>query len=100
MTNEKIYGLKCPVSQKIVYVGRTKLPLEKRLQQHINSHNPQVKMWIRHLKYFELEPEIILIEGFNKFDTMAVREKFWISHYFSLNYNLFNIMLVDGKNNY
>jgi hypothetical protein len=82
-----IYGLVCPKTNEIRYVGKTKQTLKKRLQQHLwvgnKKHNPHKYNWINQLKNDNLKPIIIKIELCNK-NNWVEREKYWISQYNNL----------------
>jgi len=58
-----IYALSCPVENKIMYIGKTKQSLKRRLSMHINQKsNCKKSIWIKELINIGLKPEIILIE--------------------------------------
>ena len=59
----KIYTLTCPISKEVVYVGKTKTSLEKRLASHINSKdNIRRRSWIHSLKQQNEKPIINLFK--------------------------------------
>ena len=61
----KVYGLRCPIDQKIVYVGVTKRYLSERLWRHLNptkKDKSKKVQWIDHLKSQGLSPTIHLLE--------------------------------------
>jgi group I intron endonuclease len=82
-----IYGLKCPETNRIRYVGKTQRTLEERIKEHIfsaNSKNQKRKYycqkWIKSLLNKNLFPIIEVIETCND-DIWIEREKYWISFY-------------------
>lgn len=81
-----IYGLVCPETNNIRYVGKTEQSLKKRLNQHLYSkkiNNPYKWNWINKLKEKGLKPIIILIETCN-INNWVEREKYWINQYENL----------------
>ncbi len=71
MQTEHIYALVDPGTRRVRYVGRTSLPLTKRLAQHIGAANRgdgsnSLHAWIRSICY---EPIIVLL------DTVEVHER-------------------------
>lgn len=86
-----IYGLVCPISYQIRYIGQTTKELKERKRNHINSylraHRYKSKLthkmaWFRHLDEVEKlrSIEIIQIEECDNV-LLYVREKFWIDEY-------------------
>lgn len=41
-----VYYLKCPITLHIRYVGCTTIPLEKRLNEHINGCTNAIRHWV------------------------------------------------------
>lgn len=63
----KIYGLVCPRSGEIRYIGKTKNGLERRLKGHLSGartlrYDHHAARWIRTLLREGLAPEIVLLE--------------------------------------
>jgi len=60
-----IYGLKCPISGNIRYIGKTKR-LEKRYYCHLNPDKGDVnrhkKSWIKKLLKQGQKPELVILE--------------------------------------
>lgn len=86
-----IYGLICPVTNEIRYIGKTVQKLNARLKGHLSlkpNDNTHRANWIKHLKSNNLKPLIILIEECTDID-WEEREKYWISEY-SKSSNLVN----------
>ncbi len=87
-----IYGLVCPTSEKVQYVGKTK-DIEKRLSQHITrakfmGHLRGKNEWIRALLILNMKPKIKILEECEE-NNWEEREIYWISYYTNLN-PLFN----------
>lgn len=94
-----IYGLTCPTTGKIRYVGRSQDP-ESRLESHLraaqsNYHrNRRLYKWLRELLEQELRPGLVTIEEVTE-DTWADREWHWITYY-GLE-NLFNTLIRNPQ---
>jgi len=88
----KIYGLVCPLSKEIRYVGKTKWSLKRRLKEHIreNKSKTHKQKWINNLKSKELFPTIVLIENVNDVDWIE-KEKFYIKLFKEKGFKLTNI---------
>jgi hypothetical protein len=78
----KIYKLVNKVTGSIDYIGRTKRPLSKRYNNGWKNLN-------------RFDYDIVLIE---ETDDMK-KELFWITHYISLGFNLYNIQKGLNKDN-
>lgn len=77
-----IYGLKCPLSNKIRYVGKSVNP-NQRFKNHINyevKSDTHKARWLNKLIEQGLLPELIIIEetGTKQWEE---REKYWIAYY-------------------
>lgn len=96
-----IYGLVCPFSKDIKYIGKTKLKLKRRLSMHIRQNSTCKKsIWIKSLIANNNLPEIIEIEKCNT-NNWAQREKYYVSMYPNLlNENAGGAGGVNVKNNY
>lgn len=77
-----IYGLKCPLSNKIRYVGKSVNP-QQRFKNHINyeiKSDTHKARWLNKLIKQGLLPELIIIEG-TIIMQWEEREKYWIAYY-------------------
>lgn len=75
-----VYGLTCPFTGSVRYVGGTALPLNERLWAHWstrNSRNKGLHLWMRELEKHGARPGIITLEKVNG-EHLATREVFWI----------------------
>lgn len=79
-----IYGLICPISDEIRYIGQTIVPLNRRLTQHKcdKRHNPHKINWINKLNKLGLleKLKIELLEECDN-ELLNEREKYWIEKY-------------------
>lgn len=79
----KIYALKCPFDNIIKYVGKTVMPLNKRLLGHVSTalrkkHLKGKHEWFRRVRESDLQIEIILLE---ECENWIEREIYWIDYY-------------------
>jgi hypothetical protein len=89
-----IYGLKCPVDNKIRYIGRSLDP-DNRLHNHLvgaNRNNKAKNLWLQSLINKGLKPELVVIEETNE-EFACIAEKYWINHYKD---TLFNELFTSG----
>ncbi len=56
-----IYGLLCPVENKIRYVGQTTEP-PRRFRQHLQGHGRSTSSWIGWLRDKNLSPKLVILE--------------------------------------
>jgi hypothetical protein len=94
MTNENhtayIYGLVCPLSGGIRYIGKSIRPKE-RLQNHMNEKSKCHRSnWLALLKAIGLKPTIVILEEVSDDQSWQDREKHWISHGKELGWKLTN----------
>jgi len=86
-----IYGIRCPLSNEIRYIGQTSKSLNYRLRQHINKTKSKVKNskrlthnenWIKILLELKID-NLISIEKIEECDVNSLdeREIFWISKF-------------------
>ena len=86
-----IYGLECPIKNRIVYIGLTTRTLKERLYQHISSTKCKMSKslrlnkkdcWIKNLMQLNEEKniKIILLEECDV-NLLVEKESFWILEY-------------------
>ncbi len=77
-----IYGLKCPLFNKIRYVGKSVNPIQ-RFKNHINYEiktDTHKARWLNKLIRLNMRPELVIIEETTR-QLWEEREKFWIAFY-------------------
>jgi len=77
-----IYGLICPLSNKIRYIGKSINP-KQRFKKHINyeiKSDTHKARWLNKLIKQGLMPELVIIEE-TSLDQWQEREKYWIEYY-------------------
>lgn len=91
---DKIYGLVCPISGQIRYVGKTTLSLKSRLTNHIaeavNKQKTHKQRWISRCLSKGLRPSIWLLEEVGKKKRWQDREIAWIAKAKSYGFKLTN----------
>ena len=80
-----IYGLLCPLENRIRYVGKSNFPKKRYSQHKFNCHartydNTHLKRWWLKLEALGLQPELCILEEV-KADTWTEKEIAWIRHY-------------------
>lgn len=96
----KIYSLSCPIDLTIKYIGKTINSLNYRLSGHIadsRKGNSKITNWIRHLRNSGLYPIIELVDICDISDWQE-QEKFYISYFKFLGFNLINSTIGGGAN--
>jgi len=99
---EKIYTLTNPITNDVFYVGRTLLPLNKRLTNHCtcNKQYGKLTMYIDELNELGVRPiieQVDELDGFNKLES-AMLESYWIQQFSAWGFELCNIRHVATKN--
>jgi hypothetical protein len=96
----KIYGLVCPVSQQIRYIGKTNQKLSKRLIAHITDAKKSTyshkRRWIRKCLSLGLRPTSWLLEEVPDGQRWQDREIAWIRRAKELGFDLTN-QTVGGE---
>ena len=83
MNDITIYGLRCPIAKRIVYIGATRQPLKKRWMGHVSTcNNWEMCKWIGNLRRANKIDLVQIIE----IDTCTkrasrTRETYWIKYY-------------------
>ena len=91
MMEYQIYSLVCPLKNEVMYVGKTKQPLEVRLIGHIYDKNNKDKAkWIKSLRARNIKPQINLLEVCSELKS-NIAEKNWIKYFNKIGVKLFNI---------
>lgn len=93
MEKVKIYSLLDPITNEVMYVGRTKVRLSARMSSHYHCsrHNFTPRdIWIASLTKNGLKPIIKIIEDVDS-SIWREREKYWIKYYKEINPKLTNL---------
>jgi hypothetical protein len=109
MTEYKIYTLTCPLDGSVKYIGRTKQPLETRLNAHINESKKSKSfksIWLNELIKRNKLPTIKYIFKTDCEKTSKIKEIYFIIKYkkkhnlLNTVYNIINspAFLIENKN--
>lgn len=93
MDKIKIYSLTDPITNEVMYVGKTKYRLSARMSSHYycSRHNSTPRdFWIAELIKKGLKPIATIIEDVEE-SVWREKEKYWISYYRKINSNLTNL---------
>ena len=110
MNKNLIYGLKCPFTKEIHYIGKTTQGMLRPLQHLSKSQNEKVREWVNSLKELGHAPGIEIIEDNINIEELDDKEKFWINHFLLLlfqflvklqkvahpNYNYLSLLVDDN----
>lgn len=97
---QTIYTLACPDTEYIFYVGRTTMPLYKRLCCHITSKlnwNQELTNWFQKISSTGKKPLIQEIDRVPHFQRKTF-EEFWTQQLEAWGFNLTNKRYIDFKN--
>lgn len=95
MSKFELYGLYCPYTDEIKYVGITKNGLSRRLNDHLRRPtNVYISSWFNDLKNDNQKPIIKCIKVCETYDELLKSEFNKIKRLRELNFDLFN--LSDG----
>ena len=78
MINEYIiYGLYCPFTDNLHYIGKSSCGMTRPMQHLNESHSEKISEWVTQLKFIAYKPIVRILEKCNK-DNIDEREKFHI----------------------
>jgi hypothetical protein len=87
-----LYGLFCPITNHLKYVGITIYPLNKRLSSHLsNPTNMIIRDWFNELKLKNKKPNIKLLKECENYEDLVQSEINTIKYYKDLGCTLFNV---------
>jgi hypothetical protein len=93
--NYYLYGLYCPYTDNLKYIGITTGSLNNRLNSHLRKPtNREIALWFRNLKNNSIRPIIKLIKEFDNYDDLLSGEINEIKKYRELDFSLYNV--ADG----
>jgi hypothetical protein len=73
-----IYGLYCPITDNLHYVGKSSTYLTRPLQHMSRSHSHKIREWVKQLKELGHIPIIKVLEYVINPDELDSRERYWI----------------------
>lgn len=101
MENESkyiIYGLFCPFTDEIYYVGKSSVGLFRPLQYLNDSHSDKITEWVEGLKKIGHLPDIRILERAITDSELRDKERFWIYKFIAEGKTLLNIQSVSAAN--
>jgi len=82
MKTGTIYGLVCPIENRVVYIGKTtKSNLNARLNEHKRSSVKSIMEWIGSLGNESSNIKIVVIENNIPIQLLNGRENYWIDNH-------------------
>lgn len=93
----KIYGLICPLTNEIKYIGKSNNP-ERRLKDHMwdtRGMDINKALWIKDLKTKKLKPILEILDEV-PISTWQYWEEFWILYFKALGAKIFNKRAGNG----
>lgn len=93
MNKSIIYGLYCPFTDNLHYVGKSTSGMLRPMQHMSLSHSEKINDWVKQLRFLGHKPIVKIIEECSE-DNIDEREIFWIQQ--SINDNCF---LLNISNN-
>jgi hypothetical protein len=91
MSPNIIYGLFCPKTNELHYVGKSSNYLERPKQHLTRSHSYKINQWTNDLKEIGLKPVIKILEEVEFIENLTEREMYWIQKSIDEGCYLFNI---------
>lgn len=82
MEKNLVYGLFCPYTNKPVYVGQSKVGLDRPFT-HVKekSHSEKVNKWVNNLKSEGKEPVLVVLEYTSDNEYLNDKELFWTNKF-------------------
>lgn len=90
-----IYGLACPVSNEVRYIGQTSDPIRRFNEHLIDKTDCSKARWVRSLVELDLRPSLIVLEVVADDDNLQ-REANWIAFGINQGWRLTNDVISDA----
>lgn len=78
MNKSIIYGLYCPFTHNLHYVGQSSIGMLRPMDHMTHSHSEKINEWVDQLRFLGHKPEIRVLEECNE-DELDEREVVWIT---------------------
>ena len=95
MEKRLIYALKCPITDRIHYVGKTEVGMTRPFQHLKESHNEKIREWVNDLSIINHKPVVFILEKVYESDDINEREYYWIQKCLNDGELLFNVTSVN-----
>jgi len=89
-----IYGLYCPFTGNLHYVGQSSCGMLRPKQHLTESHTEKIKDWVRQLRFLGYKPIIKILEYCNE-TNIGEREIYWIAQ--SINDGCYLLNIVHNR---
>ena len=89
-----IYGLKCPVTNRMHYIGKSTQGMRRPMQHLHESHSIKIQEWVSDLKVLGDKPKIVVLQEVGEGEDIDITERVWISKYLDRGATLLNENLV------
>jgi len=89
-----IYGLKCPVTNRMHYIGKSTQGMRRPMQHLSKSHSVKINEWVSDLRALGSKPEIVVLQEVNESVDIDGAERMWISIYIDRGAMLLNENIV------
>lgn len=88
-----IYGLSCPFTKEIHYIGLSKKGMVRPESHMTKSHSKKIREWVSDLNNIGHKPNIVILENVSEFSNIENREYYYIQKFL----NQGNILLNSSK---
>ena len=85
-----VYGLYCPFSNKLHYIGKSSSYMIRPLQHLNDSHSEKINEWVQQLKFLNYKPIIKILEECTE-ENFDEKEKEWIKKSIHEGHYLLNV---------
>lgn len=85
-----IYGLYCPFSDKLHYIGKSSSYMLRPLQHLNDSHSEKINEWVQQLKFLNHKPTVKILEECTE-ENFDEKEKEWIKKSVQNGHYLLNV---------
>lgn len=97
LTPYLIYGLYCPITDNLHYIGQSSRYLTRPLEHMSRSHSRKVREWVSDLKELGHAPKIKVLEYLINPDSLNDREVYWIQKSIADGCFLLNVLNNTAK---
>lgn len=92
-----IYGLYCPITGNLHYVGKSSSYLTRPLEHMSHSHSRKIREWVKQLKELGQIPIVKVLEYVQQPESLNERERHWIENSVAAGHYLLNVVLNTPK---
>lgn len=96
MKKNLVYGLYCPFTDELHYIGKSSKGMTRPLEHLTESHSDKINEWVRQLKILGYKPIIKVLEKCNE-TNLDNKEKKWIKK--SRNEGCYLLNVINNSTN-